>query len=250
LHTERAALEHGHDGVLANRPKFLQSDSRCSHAVLVVRHEVFPDQYAIRSDQIVHRMRNTVSSKPRSYVGVEDPEAADHSAIVVGEQWKTDAMLVRKALEYLRGIVTDGRDPDTMFLQRQTGLFQLDQLGTAVGSPVRAAMKHQQQAVWSSKIRERTQNSVLTRKSKLRDMLAGLGPRSVAIVSRVHELGIQFFGHRLPGRSPPSKLAHDRSLFFEIFRKIVSHRMSSQSIINGSNTRLKAKSGEFDTQKA
>ena len=78
---------------------------------------------------------------------------------VIRKQRKSDAMLVCKAPENLLGIITDGCDPDAILLQHRTGLFQLDQLGAAVSSPVRAAMKHQQQAVGPSEIRERSQNT-------------------------------------------------------------------------------------------
>jgi hypothetical protein len=53
-------------------------------------------------------MRYTMSSQPRSNVGVEDPKAADHRAFGIREQRKSDAILLRKTLENFPGIVAAG----------------------------------------------------------------------------------------------------------------------------------------------
>ena len=65
-------------------------------------------------------------------------------------------MGIRKSLEDCLGIVTDGGDPYAIFLQDGTRFFQLDQLGAAVLSPVRAAVKHEKQAVRSGETIERS----------------------------------------------------------------------------------------------
>jgi hypothetical protein len=164
--------------------------------------------------------------QPWSNVAVEDPKAADYSAIVIGKQRESDAVLVRKAFENFLRIITDRRDADPIPFQQQTGLFQLDQLGPAVPSPIRAAMKHQQQAVGPGKILERSPNAALIWKGEIGKSLAWLRTGGVNVVGGVDVLSQQLLGDRLTGGPPPSKVSHDRSLFSLVRRYFVRHRMS------------------------
>ena len=115
--------------------------------MLIILDEILANQNAVRSGQVLDWMRYAMGSQPWSNITVENPKTADHDAVVIGKQRKSDAVFVRKGLENFLGIITDGRDADAVFFQLQTGLFQLDQLGPAVASPIRAAMKYQQQSV-------------------------------------------------------------------------------------------------------
>src|SRR5260370_922669 len=81
---------------------------------------------------------------------VEDSKAADHGAIAIREQRRSDTVRFRKGMKNLRGVIADGRDAEAIALQHQTRLFQLDQLGAAVLSPIGAAIKDEQQAVGSA----------------------------------------------------------------------------------------------------
>ena len=137
--------------------------------------------------------------------------------------------LSAKALESFLGIITDSRDLDAIVLQQQTGLFQLDQLGPAVSSPIRAAMKHQQQAVGPSQILERSRNTVLIWKREIGESLARLRSSGVIVVGSVDVRGKQLIGDRLPGSPPPTELPHDRSLFSQVRRYFVGHGNISQS---------------------
>ena len=194
--------------------------------MLVVRHEIFPDHYAVRRYQVLHRMWNSIGSQSRSHVAIEYPERPDHGAIVIGEQREADSMRIGKILEDFLGIVTDGRDPYAVFLQHGTRFFQLDQLGAAVLSPLRAAVKHKKQAVGPDEIVERSQNTLLIRKDEIGNALAGFRPRRVIVVGRVDVLDVELIGNRFSSSSPPSKLPHDRSLFKKILGHIVGHRLS------------------------
>jgi hypothetical protein len=83
-------------------------------------------------------------------------------------------------------------------------LFQLDQLGAAVRSPLRAAMKHQKQAVGSAEIRERPQIAVLIGKGEIGNVLAELRPCCVAIVGCAHKRRVQLIGDRFADVEPPN----------------------------------------------
>ena len=85
-------------------------------------------------------------------------------------------------------------------------------------SPIGAAMKNQQQAVGSTEIRQRSQRTALIGKGEIGDALAGFGPGSVGIVGCAHMRGVQLFGDRFAGVSPPSELPHDRRFFRQIGR--------------------------------
>ena len=89
---------------------------------------------------------------------------------------KSNAVFFRKRLESLLRVVTDGCDRQAIALERYTGLFQLDQLGAAVRSPIGAAMKHQKQAARSAEIRARPQIAMLIGKEKSGMYWPGSGP--------------------------------------------------------------------------
>jgi hypothetical protein len=86
---------------------------------------------------------------------VDDSECLDDLDRGVGEQWKGDPCTVGKVGEKLDSVVADRRDPDTALGEVPLLLFQLDQLGLAVVSPVGGSIKEQQQTVGPAQILER-----------------------------------------------------------------------------------------------
>jgi len=122
--------------------------------MLIVGHEILAYDDAIRSDQIFDGMRNAVRAQAGSDIGVQDAETANYSAIPIGEQRDSNLILLRKTLESLPGIVADRGDADAFPFDDRTRLLQLDELGTAVLSPIGAAIKNEKQAVGTGEICE------------------------------------------------------------------------------------------------
>ena len=69
--------------------------------------------------------------------------------IGIGKQREVDLLPVGEILQDLRAVVTDGGEPDPLFLKFCFGGFQLNQLPFAVGSPVCRTKKQQDGAFWS-----------------------------------------------------------------------------------------------------
>ena len=65
-------------------------------------------------------MRDAVRAQAGSNVGVQDAEAADDSAIPIGQQRKSNPVLLRKTLESLLGIVADRGDAETFPFDQRT----------------------------------------------------------------------------------------------------------------------------------
>ena len=128
----------------------------------------------VRRNQIIHRMRHPMRPQIGSDIEVENAETADRSAAAVRKQRVSNTVLFGKGRERFLRIIADSRDADTVLLQHRTGMFQLDQLGAAVLSPVRAAVKHQQQSVRSGEIAQVPYRIMLVGKRKLRNPLAWL----------------------------------------------------------------------------
>jgi hypothetical protein len=103
-------------------------------------------------------------------------------------------------------------------------LLQLDELGTAVLSPIGASIKEEKQALGSGEIGERPRNAFLVWKGEIGDALARLRSRSVAIIGGVNVPGVQLGWNGLSGGTKPSELPHDRGFFGEIFRYVDCHR--------------------------
>ena len=120
LYGERAASQSYGWGTIVCNSEFSKNDSRRCDTVLVVGHEILADHDAIRSDQILDRMRNAVRAQARSNVGVQDAEAADYSAISIGQQRDSNLILLRKTLESFLGIVADCGDAETFPFDQRT----------------------------------------------------------------------------------------------------------------------------------
>src|SRR5277367_286390 len=176
-------------------------------------------------------MWNAVRAQAWSDVGVQDSKAPDHSAIPVGEQRDPDPVFLREMPERFLGIVTNRRNAEAFRFDHRTGLFQLDQLGSAVASPIGASVENEEQAIGTSELRDGSQDTLLVRQGEIRYVLAGLGACRVAIVGGVDVPGLQLFGNRLSSGTKPSKLPHDCGFFLEVIRDVVRHRQSSTATI-------------------
>src|ERR1700677_4638200 len=125
-----------------------------------------------------------MGSQPRCDVAIEYPKAPNNDAARIGQQREPDAISLGETAESLLGIVANRGHPDALLFEERAGLFQLDQLGAAVLSPIGASVKHQKQTLGAGQILDRPQFAVLIRKGERRDSLTWLGPGSIAIVRR------------------------------------------------------------------
>src|SRR5712691_7812782 len=66
--------------------------------------------------------------------------------------------------------------------------LQLDELVAAVGSPVSAAAEDQHQPVWPHQLRQRPALALLIGQGEIRNLLANLGPGTIAVVLCLDEL--------------------------------------------------------------
>ncbi len=85
LYCERAASQSHGRGTIGCNSKFSKNDGGRRDSMLVVGHEILADDDAVWSDQILDGMRNAVRAEAGSDVGVQDAEAADDSAIPIGQ---------------------------------------------------------------------------------------------------------------------------------------------------------------------
>jgi len=166
-------------------------------------------------------------AQARLDVGVQDAEAPDHSAVPVGEKRDPDAVFLRELPQRFLGIVTDRGDAESAFLNHRTRFFQLDQLGSAVASPIRASVKNKEQSVGTREIRDGPRNAFLIRKREIGYALPGRWAGGVAIVGGVYVLRLQLGGDGQSRGAKPSELPHDRGFFLEILWGVVRHGQSS-----------------------
>src|SRR2546426_6597079 len=71
---------------------------------------------------------DTVDSVIFLHMLVDEAELTNDVAALVGEQRKSDAVLVRKGAKYLDGVVADGEEGDAFGLEIRPHLLQLYQL--------------------------------------------------------------------------------------------------------------------------
>ena len=98
------------------------------------------------------RKGDAVKGQALGNVGVEDSVSANHLAALVRQHRVGDPMGCREAGQDVGRIVTDAGELDPICLQRFVIVLQLDELRAAVGSPVGAAHKYQQQALGSAEV--------------------------------------------------------------------------------------------------
>lgn len=108
-----------------------------------------------------HRVGNAVRRISLGILGVQQAEAADDRRIGVREQRERDLPSFREVLEDRRGIVTQGRDPESALPERLDLALQLDELALAVQSSVRGAEEDQHEALRPAEALERVRPGVL-----------------------------------------------------------------------------------------
>jgi imidazolonepropionase-like amidohydrolase len=101
-------------------------------------------------------------------------------------------------------------------------VFQLDQLGAAVLSPVRAAVKNQKEAVRASEIGERAHVAVLIGEREIRDSFTRFRAGLVVIVGGLKVFGVQLGRDGFASRAQPTEFAHDGGLFSQVFGNLVA----------------------------
>jgi hypothetical protein len=110
--------------------------------MLVIRHEILAQDQPVRGDQILHGMWNAMRPQAGSNVGVQDAKAPDDCAIPIGQKRDQDVVFLCKMTESFLGIVANRGDAKTIPFDHRAGLFQLDQLGSAVPSPIGTSVKN------------------------------------------------------------------------------------------------------------
>ena len=89
-------------------------------------------------------MGHPMGSQFRSHIEIENAKQTDHFALCVGEQRISDRTFLGEGAKNLLRVIADRGYLYTVLFEQGSRLFQLDQLGAAVLSPVRAAVEHQQ----------------------------------------------------------------------------------------------------------
>ena len=84
----------------------------------------------------------------------EHAETPDRLAISVGQERETNPVFLGKTVKSFLRIVPCSSDRDTLVRKQRARLFQLDELGTAVLSPIGASVENEQQAVRAREIHQ------------------------------------------------------------------------------------------------
>jgi len=135
------------------------------------------------------------------HVLIDEAELTNDVAALVGEQWKADAVLIRKAAEYLNGVVADGEEGDAFGLEIRPYLLQLDQLRLAEGSPLGTAVENHQGLPIRTRSVEVDAGSVLIPQADVRKALA-LARTDLFEVSRPKLGHVSPLGRTAPGPRP------------------------------------------------
>src|SRR5262249_17717424 len=109
---------------------------------LIIGQKVLVRNRPVGCEYIVTRERYSIEHVPFRNVGIENAVLPDDCAALIGKQWIIDVMRVGKALEQRLRVITDGRDPQSGFLQLRQHLLQLDERRTSEGSPIGASRKN------------------------------------------------------------------------------------------------------------
>jgi len=167
-------------------------------------------------------MWNPVGAQIGRHIRVENSEGADDGAAGIGKQREADAALLRKLHKRFEGVVADRRQADALLLQQMPRVFQLDQLGAAVLSPVRATVKNQEEAVRASEIGEHAQVAMLIGEGEIGDSFTWLRAGLVVIVGGVKVFGVQLGRDGFTSRAQPAEFAHDGGFFSQVFGGLVA----------------------------
>ena len=85
-------------------------------------------------------------------IRIEDSELANNNAALVGQTRKSKFMRGAEAVQNLLRIVGDDRDLYATLFETTARLLQLDELASAVGSPIGASTKDQKKSSGAGKI--------------------------------------------------------------------------------------------------
>ena len=96
-------------------------------------------------------------------IDIEDSELLDDNAALIGKTRVAEALRIGKSTERLLGIIANGGDLYAVFLEALTRLFQLNELATAVRSPIRAAREDEQKALMPDQVAKVSLLAVLVR---------------------------------------------------------------------------------------
>ena len=93
-----------------------------------------------------------------------------------------------EALQNLLRVVGDGRDLYALLFEALARLFQLDELASAIGSPIGASTKDQKKARWAGEIAKPSLITALIRKREVRYFLSDLKAGGCAVVLGFYEI--------------------------------------------------------------
>src|SRR6266478_2144292 len=110
---------------------------------------------------MVTRKRYPVKRMSFRNVSIQNSVLANHHAALVRQHWVINMIRVREFPERNDRVVRNRCDLDALLCECDARMFQLDELASAVGSPISAASKHQQQPVRPDQILERPLSAVL-----------------------------------------------------------------------------------------
>ena len=124
-------------------PELLEDERRSARAVAEVAGEGLRDDGPVGRQQELPRKRDA----PRlagilGDVGIQHAETLDHGAAFVGQERVADRVLRGEARERVAPVGCDRRDADTVRSYSLEAQIQLDQLISAVRSPVGRPREH------------------------------------------------------------------------------------------------------------
>ncbi len=121
-------------------------------------------------------------------IRIEDSELANNDAALVGQTRKSKFMCGAEALQNLLRIVGDDCDLYAPLFEAPARLLQLDELASAVGSPIGASTKDQKKSRGSGEIAKLSFVAVLIDKCEVRYFLSDLKTGGCAVVLRFNEV--------------------------------------------------------------
>ena len=121
-------------------------------------------------------------------IRIEDSELANNNAALVGQTRKSKFMRGAEAVQNLQRIVGDDRDLYSPLFEAPARLLQLDELASAVGSPIGASTKDQKKARRTREIVKPSLITVLIRKREVRYFLSDLKAGGCAVVLGFYEI--------------------------------------------------------------
>src|SRR5438552_4138612 len=135
----------------------------------IVILEIFRDHDTAIVQYICSRIGNAEAWRFLGYGLVEDAVAADHLGLRIGEQRETNVFPVGESLHDIDAVVADRRKTEAPLLDTRAVLFQLDQLGFAVRSPIGRAIENEQRALGTQDRTQRALRPVLIGQPKIGD---------------------------------------------------------------------------------